>query len=572
MHTILPLTAALTLALGLGAASPARAQSGTELPDIGSSAGEVLAPGQEQQYGAMTLRELRRLNLLLDDPLVDAWMQSMGYRLVAASDRPRQPFTFFMLRDRQINAFATLGGYIGMNSGLVLTAATEDEVAAVLAHEIAHVTQRHVLRAVERAQKDALPIALAMVGAIVAAQQAGGNSSGEATQAAIIGGMGLMQQRQIDYTRSNESEADRLGIQSLARAGYQPLAMADFFNRMQRSTRGNSGGYNAPEFLRTHPVTTTRVSEAKDRAAKVAHDYQTRLGTPVTTPLNPLLPNLVGGAISGGTLAPGDHDNGLFAWARERLRVLSAGTATAAVGEYERQRDADAGAFGDAQRYGLALARTRQGHGKAVIAELEQLSNRHPDLYWLDLARAEAEHQAGLHAVANARYDALLRRLPDNRAVALSYARALGEIGSADAGRRAQAVLRPLLGGGDNDDPAFQQAFARACEIAGDLVRAGEAYAEAAFLSGRPEDALNQLDRLTKRDDINYYERARIEARMTAMTPIVLEMRRQGLRPGDGPQEPGLAPQPAFQLRVGDGREDADDGRARDRLRAARGR
>ena len=181
------------------------------------------------------LAQLRHYDYMLEDPLIDSWLDTLGSRLSANSDKPRQPFTFFMLRQRQINAFATLGGYIGVNAGLVLAADREDEVAAVISHEIAHVTQAHVLRGVERAQRDQLPILLAMLGAIVVAQSAGGNSSGDASQAAIVSAMGLMQQRQIDYTRSNESEADRVGIQTLARSHYDTAAMAGFFSKLQAS-------------------------------------------------------------------------------------------------------------------------------------------------------------------------------------------------------------------------------------------------------------------------------------------------------------------------------------------------
>src|SRR5690606_6617858 len=149
-------------------------------------------------------------------------------RLGANSDRPEQRYVLFMLKDRQINAFATLGGYIGMNAGLVLTAEREDEVAAVLAHEIAHVTQQHVLRGVERAQRDQVPILLGMLAAIVVAQAAGGTSSGDASQAALVGAMSLIQQNQINYTRSNEAEADRIGIRTLSRSGYDADAMAGF--------------------------------------------------------------------------------------------------------------------------------------------------------------------------------------------------------------------------------------------------------------------------------------------------------------------------------------------------------
>ena len=245
MRPILPLVAALSFALGL--ATESRAQD-TGLPDIGSSAGELLSPQEEIQYGAYTLYQLRRYGYVLEDPLIDGWLDNMGHRLAATSDRPEQHFTFFLMRDRQINAFATLGGYIGVNAGTILTAQNEDEVAGVVAHEISHVTQRHVLRAVERAKKDQLPIMLATLGIILAAQQSGGrntngqSSSAEAIQAAVVGGQALAAQRQINYTRSSEAEADRVGIQTLYQAGYRPDGMADFFERMDRITRGNSGG------------------------------------------------------------------------------------------------------------------------------------------------------------------------------------------------------------------------------------------------------------------------------------------------------------------------------------------
>src|SRR5690606_14313986 len=152
----------------------------------------------------------------------------------------------FMLRDRQINAFATLGGYIGVNAGLVLTAEREDEVAAALAHEMAHVTQQHVLSGVERAQRDQTPILLAMLAAAVAAPAAGGSSSVGASPAAIISGMGLRQQIQTNSARANEHEAERLGIRAPARSGYAVAAMADFFARTSSATPGNSGGYSVP--------------------------------------------------------------------------------------------------------------------------------------------------------------------------------------------------------------------------------------------------------------------------------------------------------------------------------------
>src|SRR5690606_11177431 len=259
-------TSSIALALALAAASTA-APAQQRLPDIGSSADTLLNPAQQREYGQMLLAQLRHYDYVLDDPLVDGWLRQMGGRLAATSDQPEQSFTFFMLKDRSVNAFATLGGYIGTNAGLVLMAEREDEVAGVLAHEIAHVTQAHVLRGAERAQRDSVPILLAMLGALAAASQ-GGDSTTNAAMAALASAQGLMIQRQIDYTRSNESEADRIGMRTLSRSGYDTDAMASMFERMQALSRTNQGGERErmPDYMRTHPVTTTRISEARQLA------------------------------------------------------------------------------------------------------------------------------------------------------------------------------------------------------------------------------------------------------------------------------------------------------------------
>ena len=209
-HSLSAAAAATFAAIAVGACllGPVAAAQDTRRPDIGSSAGEVLGPTQQAEYGAMTLAQLRNLGYTLDDPLLGGWLQGVGNRLGAASDKPAQAYTLFLLRDRQINAFATLGGYVAVNAGLVLAANREDEVAAVLSHEFAHVTQSHVLRAVERAQRDSVPILLAMLGAIALSQASHSNSGDNAAMAAMVSAQGLMLQRQIDYTRGNEAEAD----------------------------------------------------------------------------------------------------------------------------------------------------------------------------------------------------------------------------------------------------------------------------------------------------------------------------------------------------------------------------
>lgn len=516
---------AAAMASALAFASAASAQD-SKLPDIGSSAGNVLSPARQAEYGAMTLAQLRHEGYVLDDPLLGGWLDEVGQRLGGASDKPQQPFTFFMLRDRQINAFATLGGYIAMNAGLVLAADREDEVAGVLSHEVAHVTQQHVLRGAERAQRDSIPIMLAMLGAIVAAQKSGGNSSGGATQAAVIGGLGLLQQRQIDYTRDNESEADRIGIRAMARGGYDPEGMADFFEKLQSVVRLNQGDERSrtPGYLQTHPITLTRISEARERAASLETTAPTatmRLAS------NPLLP---AGLQVSTTGARARGDTGDFGWARERLRVLSANTPAQAIREYQQMQAKQP--LDDAQRYGLAFAQLQAGQHAEALQGMAAVQALHPDSLWLQVSLGIAEARAGRATEADRRFEKLLVRRPTHRALVLSYAQVLAERNTPAAGARAVAVLRPLLGTGA-DDLLFQQAYARANEIAGDDVRAGEAWAEAAYLNGRPEQALVQLNNLKKRSTLDYYARSRIDARIAAITPTVLELRRQGIRDED---------------------------------------
>jgi beta-barrel assembly-enhancing protease len=506
---------------------PAAAQQGVRLPDMGSSAGNLITPAMEAEYGAMYLRELRRHGLVLDDPLIDTWLQGLGFELASVTENSRGSYVFFMMRSRQVNAFATLGGHIGMNAGLVLAAESEDEVAAVLAHEIAHVTQQHILRAVEAAQRDQIPILLGMLAGVFAAQQAG---SSDGAQAAIATGMSLMMQRQINHTRASEHEADRIGIQTLARAGYDPEAMAGFFGRMGRIIRAGGGDAGVPEFLRTHPVTTTRISEARDRAERIrnepqsAHPLNSGSGRSGTHPMIPA------GLSWTSASTDGHRGSSHFDLARERLRVLSAASPRESVAEYRRRESGNENGLSDAERYGYALAQVANGQAAQAATALAALVERNPGNYWLRLALAEALHHAGDHHAAMRTYDALHRDVPNNLAISLSHAQALNDTGTVDAGQRAQVVLRPISSR-STGDYSFQRIFARASELAGDHVRAAEAHAEVAFLAGRAEDALNQLRRVQQRDDLDYVQRARIDARITEITPIVLEMQRQGVGP-----------------------------------------
>jgi predicted Zn-dependent protease len=228
----------------------------------------------------------------------------------------------------------------------------------------------------------------------------------------------------------------------------------------------------------------------------------------------------------------------MFDWARERLRVLTAASPGAGLKEAKALLD-DAGAkASDPQRYGLALAQMQVGYPAAAEDSLQSLAGAHPDNLWIGLALAENAYVARNEALSRKRYEALLSGHPDDRAVILSYAQTLNAISTAETGQRAQAILRPILAA-NADNPLFQKSYGRASELAGDLPRAGEAFAEAAYLNGRAEDALNQLNALLKRNDLGYIQRARIEARIAAITPEVLDMKRRHIKPQDLPADQG---------------------------------
>jgi predicted Zn-dependent protease len=491
------------LIAGFAAAAGPRAQE-LRLPDLGSSAEAIATPEELRRYGRQLLGSFRDAGMLFDDPLLDEYMQALGYRLVANADRPDLHFKFFLLKDRTVNAFAAPGGYIGTFAGMILMAQSEDELAAVTAHEIAHITQNHSLRGMESASKASIPIMLGMLAAMIAASQSGSASSGDAAQAAIMGGMGLMQQAQINYTRANEYEADRVGMQTLSRSGYDPGAVASLWGRMLRQSRNY--GLSPPEILRTHPVETTRIAEAKARAD--AADPAVRIERPDPS----------------GQRALDDR----FELFQERIRVLLETGNDNLVGNYREQlREAPDDPF---LRYGLAHALVRQEHWREAARLVESLLADHPDTLAFNLLAAEIDGRTGREQQARERYAALNARHPDRPAVVAPYAELLLRHGDADDARQAARLLRPLVDR-DSDHAQVYALIGRAYELGGDRTRAAEAHALAAAYNGRFEDSLVQFERLQRRDDLDYYQRARVEARITELMPIVLEIRRRGLRP-----------------------------------------
>lgn len=231
---------------------------GDGLPDLGDVSQAVLTPLQERQIGQQSMLEIRASRQFLSDPEINDYLNQLGYRLVENSAEPGLGFEFFALNDYSINAFAMPGGFVGVNAGLLLTAQSESELASVLAHEISHVTQHHLARMIEGQQGDSLISMATIAIAILAAR-----TNPQASEAAIVSTQARSIQRQLNFTRTYEEEADRIGLQLLQKSGFNTHAMPEFLERLQNSTRLLEG--NAPNYMRTHPITSDRIAEIDNR-------------------------------------------------------------------------------------------------------------------------------------------------------------------------------------------------------------------------------------------------------------------------------------------------------------------
>jgi beta-barrel assembly-enhancing protease len=273
------LSAPLLLAAALATALPAPplwAQPSTRgpagdvrLPSLGESAGDDFSVGTERRLGEQIMAEVRRDPAYLDDPLLLDHIQSMWLPLVAAA-RARgnisadldAAFTWeiFLVRDRSINAFALPGGYSGVHLGLIAVTATRDELASVLAHELSHITQRHIARSIASSSRQSLVGMAALLLGVLAASRSG---SADATQAVIVGSQAALVQGQLNFSRDMEREADRIGFGVHQGAGFAPQGMAAMFERLENAYRlTDSGSF---PYLRSHPLTVDRIGEARSR-------------------------------------------------------------------------------------------------------------------------------------------------------------------------------------------------------------------------------------------------------------------------------------------------------------------
>jgi predicted Zn-dependent protease len=239
------------------------ATGNNNLPDIGSSASQVLTLADEQMIGDAYIRQLRSLTPIMNDPEVNDYIQSLGFKLVENNpDAAYRRFQFFVMQENTVNAFALPGGYIVIHSGLINKTETESELASVLGHEIAHVTQRHLARRLELQKKMTIPSLAAFLATILIASRA---KNGNAAMGALASSQSITQQLVINHTRSNETEADRMGILSLYDAGFDPNGAVHFFEKMQSNSRYESKRF---PFLRTHPLSRKRITDARLRVSK----------------------------------------------------------------------------------------------------------------------------------------------------------------------------------------------------------------------------------------------------------------------------------------------------------------
>ncbi len=466
----------LTLVASIVALAGTAAAQGLNLPDMGGTATRVLSPDDERTFPRDFERFLRGNRLLIEDPMIRGFFEDMGYSLVAHSTRPSDNFHFFILNEPSINAFAAPAGVIGLHSGLILTAHDESEVAGVVAHEIAHITQDHLARGLENAQQLSLPTMLAALGLALAAGASGAGA--DASQAILMGGMSLAQQFQINHTRQSEAEADRVGIGLLASAGYDPQGMARFFERLNLHARAMGEG--PPEYLRTHPLTVNRIAEARDRAEGVQ-------------PREP-------------------RDGEMFHYVQARLRVMISQRPGQAE-EFFRARLADGRRPESAMRYGLALNLIRDRRLKEAEEQISMLLNANPKRQIYQLLKAHWLLASDRHDESLQLLDLLYSQYPGSRLVTTQYAETLMHEQNAEHAAKAAEVLRRHLRRHRHDLP-MTELYARAADRAGEPVRATEALAESYYMRGGVKEAIEQLERTIQREDLDYYQRARINARL----------------------------------------------------------
>jgi predicted Zn-dependent protease len=464
--------------------------SGSDLPDLGSPAAAVLSQTDEYRLGAMVAKELRDQNGLLEDPEVSEYVNGIGQRLASQSAMGGQNFHYFVVKDTSINAFAVTGGYVFINAGLILATASESELAGVMAHETAHITQHHIARMLADQSKQGLATAAMMIGAILL----GAVGGGQAAEGAIAATQGMAVQHQINFTRDNEWEADRVGIGYLAGAGFDPNGMGSMFETMARH-EGLAATY-IPAMLIDHPMDSDRIAEQRARAAQFP---------PVRF-----------------------HDSLSYELIRERVRVLTATGDVDVAAQYAAKIAHGGNTLGN--RYGEALALMNSNRADEAVKILTPLVQQHEGLTLLHAALGQAQQKAGHMKEALATFQRADELFPRNVPVTVRYAEALMAAGRAG---EAHNMLLDLF---NNVPPTPDQIrlTALAASAAGD---AGDAYfymGEYEIANGDLMLAAQQLQLALASPHISQIQRQRYQARLDEVRDYLASMHKRQVASDNG--------------------------------------
>ncbi len=460
---------------------------GDTLPDIGDSSGSVMTPTQEKRLGQAFMRNVRKSMQVLNDPLLNSYLESLGERLSSNTEGSTQPFTFYWVDDPAVNAFAGPGGYIGVHTGLILTTESESELAAVLAHEIAHVTQKHLLRTFQVSDNTSLSTAAILIAAVVLGAASHNKDAGMAAIAVSQAGIA---QRQINFTRDNEKEADRIGIQTTEKAGFDPRAMPVFFERMGKSNRYYDDN-ELPEFLRTHPITTNRIADSRNRAE--GYPYRQY---PDSTEYH---------------LARVTVREQQFKNPNEAVRHFES---TLKEGRYQNE---------EAQRYGLVRALIRAHDFTRAKKELAILQRKAPTRIHYLVLEAQILSKSGHQRESLDTLRDGLALYPNNYPLSIYYGQALLDAGQPE---KAQKILEGLV----RTRPMDTELYKLLAQAASDAGRPDEGHqymAEYYYNSGELESAAKQLEIALDSNGRNYYRSAQMAARLKEIRQEIADIEAQ---------------------------------------------
>jgi predicted Zn-dependent protease len=480
----------LSAAFFAGSLRAAAEPSAVDLPRIGEPADTALSPQEEQKIGSRITAQLYAHDYILEDPEVTEYVAALTWRLVAASEAEPPALTVYAIRDPRINAFALPGGYMGVNAGLLTAVRSESELAGVMAHELAHVTQRHVARTMEGTQTANLATWAAVLAAIIAA-----SANPEVVIAALSVGQAAAYQREVNFTRAHELEADRIGIRTMARAKFDPEGVATFFLRLEQQSR--LYGNQIPEFLRTHPVNTTRISEARMRAAAMPK-------AKVRDPLE-------------------------FALMQARARVLTSERPSQAVEYFKGQLG---GADAPGPRYGLAMAYLRLGEHARASEALQPVLDAHPRQPNVALLKGRIQLAQGATDAALETLSRNLDYFPRYAPAILEYADALIAARKPDEARQVLLSHEQALG----TRIETYRLLAYAARDAGHTIEAQYQMANYLFERGDGPGAIAQLDAALRLSSLSSQERSKLKARRQEIAELARDqLAQQPRRPDEGP-------------------------------------